>query len=44
VTSIGSKAFQGINANAVITCKFAEGAVSGAPWGAPSSVKIVYDP
>ena len=44
VTSIMNYAFKGINANAVITCKFAEGAVSGAPWGAPSSVKIVYDP
>ncbi len=44
VTSIRSNAFQGINKNAVITCKFAEGAVPGAPWGAPSSVKIVYDP
>lgn len=44
VTSIGNNAFNNINANAVITCKFAEGAVSGAPWSAPSSVKIVYDP
>jgi len=44
VTSIGGYAFYNINANAVITCKFAEGAVRGAPWGAPSSVKIVYDP
>ena len=43
VTSIRSNAFQGINKNAVITCKFAEGAVSGAPWGAPSTVQIIYE-
>lgn len=43
VTSIGSSAFKGINANAVITCKFAEGAVPGAPWGAPDTVQIIYE-
>ena len=43
VTSIGSGAFDDINANAVINCGFSEGAVSGAPWGAPDTVTINYD-
>ena len=43
LTSIGSYAFYSINANAVINCGFAEGAVSGAPWGAPNTVTINYD-
>ena len=42
VTSIGVDAFDGINANAVIDCGFAEGAVTGAPWGAPNTVTINY--
>jgi len=43
VTSIRNNAFDAINANAVINCGFAEGAVSGAPWGAPNTVTINYD-
>lgn len=43
VTSIGTNAFDGINANAVINCGFSEGAISGAPWGAPETVTINYD-
>ena len=34
--------FSGINPNAVINCGFAQGAVSGAPWGAPAGVTINY--
>lgn len=43
ITSIGFNAFYEINANAVINCGFAEGAVSGAPWGAPETVTINYN-
>ena len=45
VTSIGANAFQfvGINVaeSASIKCRFSEGAVSGAPWGA--QIPIIYD-
>ncbi|MGF0039132.1 leucine-rich repeat domain-containing protein, partial [Victivallis vadensis] len=37
VTSIGDNAFQGCTNLTDIYCGFAEGAVSGAPWGAPES-------
>lgn len=43
ITSIGSGAFQNIKSDAVINCGFAEGAVSGAPWGAPSTATINYN-
>lgn len=43
VTSIESFVFQNIKSDAVINCGFAQGAVSGAPWGAPSSVTINYN-
>ena len=43
IRSIGANAFYGIAANAVINCGFSEGAVSGAPWGAPETVTINYD-
>ena len=42
VTSIGTYAFGSIKSDAVINCEFAEGAVSGAPWGAPAGVTINY--
>ena len=35
--------FTGCNKLEVINAPFAEGAVLGAPWGAPSSVKINYN-
>lgn len=43
MTSIGTQAFYGIKSDAVINCAFSQGAVSGAPWGAPSGVTINYD-
>lgn len=43
VTSIGSNAFKNIKSDAVINCGFAQDAVSGAPWGAPSTVTINYN-
>ena len=43
VTSIGANVFSKIKSDAVINCGFSEGAVSGAPWGAPSGVTINYD-
>lgn len=43
MTSIGTQAFSGIKSDAVINCGFSQGAVSGAPWGAPSTVTINYD-
>ena len=43
ITAIGNNAFQNINSRAVINCGFAENAVSGAPWGAPSTVTINYN-
>lgn len=42
VTSIGTYAFQYCTNLTTITCDFAEGAVSGAPWGAPSTTQIIY--
>ena len=42
VTSIGDNAFQGCTNLTDIYCGFAEGAVSGAPWGAPESTTIHY--
>ena len=42
VTSIGTYAFGSIKSDAVINCGFAQGAVSGAPWGAPAGVTINY--
>jgi len=43
ITNIGGNTFKNINANAVINCGFAQGAVSGAPWGAPSTATINYN-
>ena len=43
VTSIVSGAFQGCTNLTDIYCGFAEGAVSGAPWGAPESTTIHYN-
>ena len=43
ISTIRSNAFRNINSDAIINCGFSEGAVSGAPWGAPSTVTINYD-
>ena len=43
IQNIANYVFAGIKADAVINCKFSEGAVSGAPWGAPNGVTINYD-
>ena len=43
VTSIGGGAFQGCTNLTDIYCGFAEGAVSGAPWGAPDTATIHYN-
>ena len=43
VTSIGDRAFSGCSKLTDIYCGFAEGAVSGAPWGAPSTTTIHYN-
>ncbi len=42
VTTIGIRAFSGCTSLTDIYCGFAEGAVSGAPWGAPGSTTIHY--
>ena len=42
VTSIGSGAFSECTNLTDIYCGFAEGAVSGAPWGAPDTTTIHY--
>ena len=42
VTSIGYGAFYNCTALTTITCDFAQGAVSGAPWGAPNTTQIIY--
>ena len=39
--NIASTAFKGCTNLTTITCDFAEGAVSGAPWGAPNAT-VVY--
>ena len=43
VTSIGGVAFWGCMNLTDIYCGFAEGAVSGAPWGAPDTTTIHYN-
>lgn len=43
VTSIANSVFSGCKSLKTIYCRFSEGSVSGAPWGAPSSTEIVYD-
>ena len=43
VTSIGDNAFQGCTNLTDIYCGFAEGAMSGAPWGAPDTATIHYN-
>ena len=42
VTSIGDNAFSGCTNLTDIYCGFAEGTVSGAPWGAPDTTTIHY--
>lgn len=41
-TTINSSAFASIPNNVVIDCDFAEDAISGAPWGAPSTTVFNY--
>lgn len=43
VTSIGDNAFGACTNLTDIYCGFAEGAVSGAPWGAPDTTTIHYN-
>ena len=43
VTNIGLYAFSGCEGLTEINCGFAEDAVGGAPWGAPSSTRINYN-
>lgn len=43
ITTIARTAFSSINENAIINCGFAEGAVDGAPWGAPKTITINYN-
>ena len=43
VTSIGGAVFFGCTNLTDIYCGFAEGAVSGAPWGAPDTTTIHYN-
>jgi hypothetical protein len=43
VTSIATNAFSGCSNLKKIYCKFAEGSVTGAPWGAPNAdIEVVY--
>lgn len=42
VTSIGTNAFQNCHSMGKITINKPEGSISGAPWGAPSDVQIVW--
>ena len=42
VLNIGQAAFSECISLETITCDFAAGAVSGAPWGAPSTTQIIY--
>ena len=43
ITSIGDIAFGDCSSLTDIYCNFAEGAVDGAPWGAPQNVNIHYN-
>ena len=43
IQKIEDNAFEGCNSLTDIYCNFAEGAVDGAPWGAPQNVNIHYN-
>lgn len=43
ITSIGSNAFDGCTNLATITIHKAEGSITGAPWGAPSTTQIIWN-
>lgn len=42
VESIGEQCFQGCTALKTITINKAEGSITGAPWGAPSTTQVVW--